>query len=145
MFIADADLDRHPQPLSDLSTSNGYLTRLQHVIHVGSSGDRPEDRMSANRTPFEMEDMANSCSMVINALNRSIYICDPDNICLWEIKWPGSEVICWNFDGNPCPSSISPNEDLVVTFKHVLCYSPDDGRGQVVHPSIWDTSHLVDS
>ena len=92
---------------------------LDHAIYMTYTGLRSV-LVFADKDPFdelvdiEIADLKNPWSMVSNAKNRSIYICDGEDHRIWRIQMPKQEVSQRTIAGYPMRLAISSNGGLLA-------------------------------
>ena len=64
--------------------------------------------------------------------NRSIFISDFDNKCIWRIQMPNKEISRWEIDGRPWGLSINSSDELIVVVHrdgryYIDVYRCEDG------------------
>ena len=87
--------------------------------------------MFADQAPFnelpeaiEIEGLSNAHRLIACAENRSIFISDRRNRCIWKIQMPSRELIRWDIHpGSPSSLSITPDMELLAV---VYEYNDDD-------------------
>ena len=78
--------------------------------------------MFADRAPFnessegiEMKGLGTAMGFIACAANRSIFISDKWNLCIWKIQLPRKELIKWDIHPrSPTSLSITPNMELLA-------------------------------
>ena len=49
--------------------------------------------------------------------SRSMFISDPDDLCLWRVQMPGGGISRWEMDGTPGNLSITSSDELIVDVR----------------------------
>ena len=99
-----------------------YMTYigLQSVLVFGDKD--PFDELA----DIEIVDLERPWSMVSNASNRSIYICDGDAHCIWKIQMPEQEVSRRTIAGNPRNLAISSDGELLAIVGYPVDVDPEE-------------------
>ena len=82
-------------------------------------------RVFSDRSPFselpegiEIKGLGDPFGLVAHSANRSFFISDMKNFCIWKIQMPNRAVIRWETQGgSPRSLSITPDMDLLAVVK----------------------------